>query len=148
MRLRGRLIQHEPLADALVTTGSGGNLSANNFGGAGGLAVAASSLPKGTFQTVLQFDLAGACNSFDTQFGASQWTLQSVTLQLTAAAGQRGISLLKNNSWVEGTGTPATPTTDGISYDSLLSTLIDNANNQALGNFSFGGGAVARTVTC
>jgi hypothetical protein len=142
-----------PLADALVTTGTGGALSANNYGGAGALAIAASGLPKGTFQSVLQFDLAGARSSFDAQFGAGQWTLQSVTLQLTSAAnnnptffnntaaGQFGVSWLRNNSWLEGTGTPAAPTTDGITYDSLLSTFTDNANDQALGTFSFGGGS-------
>ena len=153
MRLWSRLLPHEPVGRCAGDHRTGGTLSANNFGGAGGLAVAASSLPKGTFQTVLQFDLAGARNSFDAQFGAGQWTLQSVTLQLTAApnnnvnffnptaAGQFGISWLKNNSWVEGTGTPAAPTTDGISYDSLQSTFIDDADDQALGTFSFGGGS-------
>lgn len=142
-----------PLADVLVTTGPGGTLSANNYGAAGGLAVAASGLPKGAFQSVLQFDLAGARSSFDAQFGAGQWTVQSATLQLTAAlnnnpnffnptaAGQFGISLLKNNSWLEGAGNPAAPTTDGITYGSLLDTYLDNANDQALGTFSFGGGS-------
>lgn len=142
-----------PLADALVTTGTGGAFSANNFGGAGALAVAATGLPKGDFQSVLQFDLAGARTSFDAQFGAGQWIVQAVTLQLTSAnnnnpgffnttaAGQFGVSLLRNNSWLEGTGNPGAPTTDGISHDSLLSTFIDNANDQALGTFSFGGGS-------
>ena len=142
-----------PLADALVTTGTGGAFSANNFGGAGALAIAAPGLPKGDFQSVLQFDLAGARSSFDAQFGAGQWTLQSVTLQLTSAnnnnpaffnttaAGQFGVSLLRNNSWLEGTGNPATPATDGVSHDTLLSTFIDNVNDQALGTFSFGGGS-------
>lgn len=82
-----------------------------------------------------------------------QWTLQSVTLQLTStannnpnfynptAAGQFGISWLRNDSWLEGTGAPATPTTDGITHDSLLNTFLDSANDQALGTFIFGGGS-------
>ena len=139
-------------SDAFVATGPNGNLSANNYGGGGALALAAGSLPLGEFQSVLQFHLAGARSSFDAQFGAGQWTVQSVTLQLTAsphnnaiynniAAGQFNISLMQNNSWVEGTGTASIPTTDGISFNSLQSTYVNNANDQALGTFSFGGGS-------
>jgi len=139
-------------SDAFVATGPSGNLSANNYGGGGALAIAAGSLPLGEFQSVLQFDLAGARNSFDAQFGAGLWTVQSVTLQLTAsphnnaiynniAAGQFGVSLMQNNSWVEGTGTAGAPTSDGISFNSLQSTYINNATDQALGTFSFGGGS-------
>ena len=136
-----------PFADALVTTGPGGALSANNYGGAGGLAIAASGLPKGAFQSVLQFDLSGARNSFDAQFGAGQWTIQSVTLQLTAAnnnnpgffnattAGQFSISLLKNNSWVEGTGTPSAPAANGISYRPLRA--VADADSEGDGRPSF-----------
>ena len=139
-------------SDAFAATGSTGNLSANNYGGGGALAVAAGSLPLGEFQSVLQFHLAGARSSFDAEFGAGLWTVQSVTLQLTAsphnnpiyndiAAGQFSISLMQNNSWVEGTGTAGIPTTDGVTFNSLQSTYINNAGDQALGTFSFGGGS-------
>jgi len=122
----------------------------NNFGAAGSLAVAASGLPQGEFQSVLLFDLSGAANSFNTQFGVGGWTLQSVTLELTAsphgnpifnnvAAGQFNVSLMQNNSWVEGTGTGGKPTTDGISFNSLLSVYVNNAVDQGLGTFSFTG---------
>jgi hypothetical protein len=78
--------------------------------------------------------------------------VQSVTLQLSAsphnnaifdaiAAGNFSVSLMQNNSWVEGTGTGGTPTTNGISYNTLLSTYINDATDQALGTFSFGGGS-------
>ena len=142
-----------PLADSMTTTGPTGNLSVNNFGAAGGLAVAAGDLSNGAFQTVLRFDLADARNSFDVEFGFGQWTVQSVTLQLTstpnnnpsffnsAAAGLFNVSWLKNNMWIEGTGTPNSPTTDGISYESLQSTFIDNATDENLGTFSFLGGS-------
>src|SRR5262245_43066598 len=72
-----------PTADAFVTSGPTGNLSTNNYGGAGALSIAAPNLPNGEFQSVLQFGLAGAKSSFDTQFGAGQWSVQSVTLSLT-----------------------------------------------------------------
>jgi hypothetical protein len=48
---------------------------------------------------------------------------------------------MRNNSWVEGTGTAGIPTSDGISFTSLQSTYINNATDQALGTFSFGGGS-------
>ncbi len=139
------------ISDAFVATGPSGNLSGNNFGSAGALAIAATGLPQGEFQSVLQFDLSGARNSFDAQFGVGQWSLQSATLQLTSsphnnaifnnvAAGQFNVSLMQNNGWVEGTGTGGVPTTDGISYNSLQSTYINNVLDQSLGTFSFPGG--------
>jgi hypothetical protein len=138
-------------ADAFVTTGANGSLSSSNFGGAGSLAISASGQPQGEFQSVLKFDLSGAKNSFDAQFGAGQWMIESITLSLTAsphgnpifnnpAAGQFGVSLMQNNSWIEGTGTGGIPTSDGISFDSLQGVYIDPLNDQALGTFSFGGG--------
>jgi len=61
-----------PSADAFVTTGPSGNLTANNYGAAGGLSVAASGLAKGEFQSVLRFDLSGAKTAFDSRnFGTA-----------------------------------------------------------------------------
>lgn len=138
-----------PTADAFVTTGPSGNLSGNNYGGAGSLALSAAGKPQGQFQSVLRFDLAAAKAAFDAQYGAGVWSIQSVTLQLTAnnpasnaiynaqAAGQFQASWMQNDSWVEGTGNPNAPTTDGISYTSLQSTFI-GANDEAIGAFSVG----------
>jgi hypothetical protein len=137
-----------PAADAFVTTGPSGNLSNNNYGAAGALSIAAPGLPQGQFQSVLQFGLAGAKSSFDSQFGVGGWTIQSVTLQLTAtapnnpifnasAAGQFSISWMQNNGWTEGTGTPQAPATSGITF-ATLSNFV-NAADEALGTFSFNG---------
>lgn len=139
-------------ADAFVATGATGNLSGNNFGAAGALAIAAGNLSLGEFQSVLRFDLSGARNAFDTQYGAGQWSLQGVTLRLSSsphnnaifnqiAAGQFGVSLMQNNSWVEGTGTGGIPTTDGVSINSLLTTYANSSVDQALGTFNFPGGS-------
>jgi hypothetical protein len=139
-------------ADAFVTTGANGSLSSSNFGAAGSLAVSASGLPQGEFQSVLKFDLSGAENSFNSQYGVGNWAVQSVTLQLTAsphnnpifnniAAGQFNVSLMQNNSWVEGTGTGGAPSSDGISYNLLLGTYVNPTVDQALGTFSFAGGS-------
>jgi len=138
-----------PSADAFVTTGPSGSLSANNYGAAGALSVAAPGLANGEFQSVLQFDLSTARTSFDTQFGAGQWSIQSITLSLTAtspnnaifnasAAGQFGISWMQNDSWTEGSGTPSSPSATGITFSSLPSFL--SAGDESLGTFSFGGG--------
>jgi hypothetical protein len=137
-----------PSADAFVTTGPTGNLSGNNYGGAGALSVAAPGLGQGEFQSVLQFNLASAKSSFDSQFGAGQWSIQTVTLQLTAAppnnsifnasaGGQFSLSWMQNNGWTEGTGTPMTPTTTGITF-STVSNFVSGAD-EALGTFSFNG---------
>jgi len=142
----------QPIADAFVTPGASGSLSSSNFGAAGSLAIAAPGLAQGEFQSVLKFDLSGAQSSFDAQFGAGQWVIQSVTLQLTSsphnnaifnniAAGQFGVSLMQNNLWVEGTGTGGVPSSDGVSFNSLLATYVNNANDQALGTFNFPGGS-------
>jgi len=138
-----------PSADAFVTTGPTANLSGNNYGGAGALSLAATGLAKGEFQSVLRFDLSTARASFDNLFGVGQWSMQSITLFLTttspnnaifnsSAAGQFGVSWMQNDSWTEGAGTPAAPTTTGITFSSLAS--FTSAADEALGTFSFGGG--------
>jgi hypothetical protein len=144
-----------PVADAFVTTGPTGNLSGNNYGGAGALSVAAPGLSKGEFQSVLQFDLSGASASFNAQFGAGNWSIQSISLTLTAtspnnaifnssSAGQFGISWMQNDSWTEGSGTPASPTTTGITYSSLSSHT--SAGDESLGTFSFNGATSGSTA--
>src|SRR5512146_3362191 len=80
-----------PISDAFVTTGPTSNLSTSNYGAAGALSVAAPGSPKGEFQSVLQFDLSGARNSFDTSFGAGQWNIQSITLRLSATSPQNAL---------------------------------------------------------
>ena len=138
-----------PSSDAFVTTGSGGGLSGNNYGGAGALGVSAPALANGEFQSVLQFDLSAAKTAFDAQYGAGLWNPASVTLQLTAtppnnpifnaaAAGQFTVFWMQNDSWTEGAGTPNTPTTTGVTFTSLQGTFV-GANDEYLGTFSYGG---------
>ena len=138
-----------PTADAFVTTGLSGELANNNYGGGGSVSVSAPGIDAGASQAVLQFNLAGAVTSFDAQFGAGQWTVQSVTLQLTAAPannpifnsplpGTFGVSWMQNDAWQEGGGTPASPGTTGITYNSLQ-TVFMGPNDQNLGLFAFDG---------
>ena len=71
-----------------------------------------------------------------------------MTLQLTAtppansifnatAAGQFDVSLMLNNGWTEGTGTPMAPTSTGITF-STVSNFVGSAD-EFLGAFSFNG---------
>jgi len=137
-----------PTADAFLTTGSTGSLSTDNYGAAGALSLAAPGLAQGEFQSVMQVGFSAAKNSFDAQFGAGQWSVQSVTLQLTAAtpnnalfnpsaAGDFGVSLMQNNGWIEGSGTPAAPGSTGISF-STVSNFVGSAD-EMLGTFAFNG---------
>ena len=102
-----------PSADAFVTTGGPSFiLVSNNYGGAGALSIASPGSPKGEFQSVMQFNLSSVKSSFDSQFGAGQWSIQSVTLTFSnavpgnpifnsSAAGNFDVSWMQNNSWVE-----------------------------------------------
>jgi len=140
-----------PAADAFV----GSAVPAGNFGGAGALAIAAPGLPRGEFQSVLRFNTASAVTSFNTTYGVGNWTIQSVSLQLTAAApsasifnpqaaGQFAAGWMQNSSWVEGTGGPAAPSATGLNFNTLPSFL--SAADEALGTFNFGGASSGASI--
>jgi len=146
----GATYSSTPVADAFVATGASGNLVSNNYGGGGALAVAAPGLPNGEFQSVIKFDLSAARAALDAQFGQGGWSVQSVLLQLSSsphnnaiynnvAAGQFGVSLMANGSWIEGTGNASSPANNGISFSSLQGVYL-SAADQALGTFAFDGG--------
>jgi len=139
-------------SDAFVAFGPSGNLANNNYGGGNALALAAGGLTNGEFQTVIKFDLSGALSTFNAQYGPGNWSIQSVSLQLTSSGhsnpiyndivpGQFGISLMQNNSWLEDTGNASNPTNNGITFNSLQNVFINNSTDQALGTFNFPGGS-------
>ena len=148
--VRGAVVNLNPTADAFVTTGPANNLATNNYGGAGALAVSAAGSSQGEFQSVMRFDTSGAKSSFDSLYGAGLWSVQSVTLQLSAAApnnaifnannaGSFELTWMQNDGWTEGTGNPNTPGTGGITYSALQSTFINPGVDEALGTFSHDG---------
>jgi len=128
-------------ADAFLATGSpdnpeGTNLTGLNFGGAGTLVVAPAASVKGEFQSVMKFNLSNAVAMFNTNYGAGNWTITNISLELTSnygtsnvqpnnaifpviSGGNFVIEWLSYDDWVEGTGTPNLPTMDGVTYDSL-----------------------------
>jgi hypothetical protein len=133
--------------DAFVCTGSsnyngGEDLTGLNYGGAGTLVVAPASSSNGVFLSVLKFNLSNGVALFNSTYGSNQWTIASVTLDLTSNFGAAGadpdnplfglvsggqfvIEWLADDDWVEGTGTPKAPTTDGVTYDSLPTLLAE-----------------------
>lgn len=148
--VHGAVVNMNPTADAFATTGPTNDLTANNYGAGGSLALAPAGSPKGEFQSVLRFDTSTAKSTFDGLYGAGSWSLQSVTLQLSASAvnnaifnansaGSFGVSWMQNDGWAEGTGTPNIPAASGITYASLQNTFINPLADEALGAFSYDG---------
>jgi hypothetical protein len=135
-----------PAADTFVSASN----PSGNYGGAGALEMSGAGTLKGEFQALMKFDLSGVKSGFDAALGGGQWQVQSATLQLTTAnptpqptfnanaAGQFSVAWMQNDAWVEGTGSPGAPTTDGVSYATLPTFL--GAADQGLGTFSFPGG--------
>jgi hypothetical protein len=129
----------------------------SNFGGARAVVVAPPALSNGEHQGLMRFDLAPAKAAFEAQFGAGNWTVTSASLRLTTtpassgnfnanAAGPINVSWMQNDAWVEGTGTPGSPTTDGITFNTLPSFL--SPGDQSMGTFNFpGGNSGANTYT-
>jgi len=145
------VITLNPTGDAFVSASN----ASNNYGAAGALSVAASGLAKGEFQSYMKFDTSSAKSSFDSTFGAGQWIIQSVTLQLTAAsptnpifnspsfAGLFSVTWIPDDSWTEGTGTPSAPGSTGVTFSAQPSL----AGAADLGTFTYGGTTSGQT-TC
>lgn len=133
-----------PIADSTVSSAN----PDSNYGLGGALAISASGLPKGEFQTVLRFDAAAAKVAFDETFGGGAWTISSVSMKLTAAnpnnplfnaqaAGQFSVNWMQDDSWAEGDGGPGAPSINGITFNLLPGIL--NIGNELIGTFPFNG---------
>jgi hypothetical protein len=154
------IVTATPAADTFVTSASPNS----NYGAAGGIGVAAPGLAKGEFRSFIRFDTSSIKSSLDTTFGAGNWTVQSVTLRLSATApnnpifngngagpggtnvntaGNFTVSWISDDSWTEGTGTPAAPSATGVTFNAPPSA----AGAQVLGTFNFNG-ATSGTQTC
>ena len=135
--------------DAFVTNGTLNNADpAKNYGAAGALAVAASGLSQGEFQSLLRFDLSLAKSQFDSTYGVGGWAVSNVALSLmpqtannaifnAVHSGNFGINWLSSDTWTEGTGTPAAGTTDGITYNGIAALI--SSGSQSVGSFSYDG---------
>jgi len=132
-------------ASAFICTGSrnydgGEDLTGLNFGNAGTLAIAPAAAAKGEFESLLQFNLAGALDQFNRTYGSNHWAMSGLALKLTSNYGMPGvqpnnpifnavsggrfvIEWLADNDWQPGTGSPNFPTMDGVCYDSMSALL-------------------------
>jgi hypothetical protein len=128
-------------ADAFLATGSpdnpvGTDLTGDNFGAAGTLAISPASADKGAFESVIRFNFSATVALFDSVYGTNAWNISTISLTLTSNYGTNGvqpnnkifnvvsngnfvIEWITNDIWAEGTGTPALPTSDGVTWDSL-----------------------------
>ncbi len=146
LQAKGAQSAINPTADAFVLSAQ----PSSNYGAAGVIAVSAAGLPAGEFDSFIKFDLSFTKSAFDLQYGVGQWTVQSVTLELTTtsgnsffnsnAAGQIAIRWIQNDSWIEGTGKPVSPDSDPshVNFNNqgnYLSAGVD----QPLGAFSYDG---------
>jgi hypothetical protein len=123
-----------------------------NYGGAGAIAVSgpaavnATNQQNGAFNSLIRFPMNGVVTLLDSTLGANDWLLLRATLKLTEMGAppspifNRGIGIfelrwLAADSWTEGTGIPATPTTDGVTWNDLPS-LLNSAKDVSLGQFT------------
>jgi hypothetical protein len=123
-----------------------------NFGGAGTLAIAPASSPKGEFDTVIMFNTAGAVSQFNMTYGAGNWTITGLKLSLasnfgiqgaipnnnllnTVSGGSFGIDWLVNDSWVEGTGGGNGAANGAVSFNSIPSLL--SPGYDSLGTYTY-----------
>ena len=137
-------------ADTFVATGSGAtDRTANNYGNSGAIAVAAPTTGVGEERSILRFDVSTAKASFDATYGVGNWSITGVQLELTATtpnnpifnqpnntAGSILVQWLPTDNWTEGSGTPAAPTTTGLTW-ATLSSIAAGAESE--GTIAFGG---------
>lgn len=135
---------------------SGSDLSTNNYGNAGTLAIAPASSTKGAFDSLLLFNTSAAISQFNTLYGVGGWTITGAKLSLasnfgvqgvqpnnmifnTINAGSFGINWLADNNWVVGTGggsgTPGYPANNYVDY-AYVPTLL-SFGYDSLGDFTY-----------
>ena len=135
-------------ADAFLSSAS----PTLNFGGAGTLAIAPASSPKGEFDSVIMFNAASAVSQFNTTYGAGNWTISGLKLSLasnfgtqgaipnnsllnTVSGGSFGIDWLANDSWVEGAGGGNGAANGAVCFNSIPSLL--SPGYDSLGTYTY-----------
>jgi|ERR1051326_22618 hypothetical protein len=126
-----------------------------NYGGAGAISVSGSAAvnamnqQNGAFDSLIRFVTSNAVASLDANLGTHDWLILHTTLKLTemgappSAIFNRGVGMfeirwLASDSWIEGTGIPIAPTTNGVAWNDLPS-LLNPSLDVSLGQFTNGG---------
>ncbi len=124
----------------------------NNYGAAGALSVSGSAAtnalgqPNGLFDTLMRFPMAGVVAALNSQLGTNAWLVTGVSLSVNEVGAppnsifNRGVGAFEirwigSDAWLEGTGTPNVPTTNGVTYQDLPS-LLGSATPVSLGQFT------------
>jgi len=131
-----------------------------NYGGAGALTVSGTNATmnnptNGAFDTFMSFNTHTMVTNFNSLLGTNNWVITGATLILTEnpnpnnplfnyGTGYFEIRWIANDTWVEGTGMPTSPTMNGITYGEEPAYLNSNTDMN-LGSFDFTGGA---TTSC
>lgn len=139
-------------ADSFVLNPGAGNAgtyptaASQNFGGMNSRSVASATAhpgnnpvnpSKGEFDSVLRFDFSSTVATLNSEYGAGDWSISSLSLILNTSStvgntlfntpgtgGSFNISWLSNDGgWIQGTGNPSPVSSIGITYNSLQSTL-------------------------
>jgi hypothetical protein len=127
----------------------------NNYGGAGAIAVSGatavngSNQQNGLFDSLIRFPASNLVAILDTALGTHDWIVLSAELTLTEVGAptssifNRGVGMFEvrwiaADSWIEGTGIPISPTTDGLTWDGLPS-LLNPTMDASLGQFTNAG---------
>jgi hypothetical protein len=125
-----------PAADAFVRSLAPGD----NFGAAGALSVSGSAALNGSgqqnglFDSLIRFDTADLAASMNNAFGSNGWVVTGAALSASEVAApnnpifNRGVGAFEiwwigSDNWVEGSGTPNVPTTDGVAYQDMANFL-------------------------
>lgn len=136
-----------PEADAFVRFAD----PSNNYGGAGAIAVSgpasvnAANQQNGAFDSLIRFSMSNGVASLDSALGTHDWLVLRASLTLTEMGAppspifNRGVGIfeirwLASDSWIEGTGIPVAPTTNGVVWNDL-SSLLNPSLDISLGQF-------------
>jgi hypothetical protein len=128
---------------------------AGNYGFAGAVAVSGSAAVNGSgqqnglYDSLLRFPMSSVVAWADGTFGTNSWVLTRANLrfvELGAPANtifNRGVGAFEirwtaTNNWVEGTGTPTAPTSNGVVWNDLA-TLLNGGADVSLGRYTNGG---------
>jgi hypothetical protein len=149
--LADQVVAITPIEDAFVRQSD----PSSDFGAAGLLCAAGADSvngvgqPRGRFDSLLQFDMSGPVLAFDTAYGAGNWDISQIVLQVAQVAAPenaffpRGIGdfdvfWLSEDSWSEGAGTPNAPipgTGDQLTWNTLEA-LLTSGSETLLGTFA------------
>jgi hypothetical protein len=140
-----------PAADAFVRSLA----PSSNYGAAGALSVSgsgavnASGQQNGLLDSLIRFPMSNVVAAVAGAFGTNGWVVTGAALSLSEVAApnnpvfDRGVGgfeirSIASDSWVEGTGKPTDPTTDGVTYQDL-SFVLNPALDESLGSFTNNG---------